>query len=161
MIIDHIIIQLGLKRCTDKYGMYVLSLSDNDITMICLYVDDLLITGNNKDAIKNLKFIMHYEFEMTGLGKLSYFLGTKFITIKLGIVMHQQKYICELLDRLDMTNCNIIINQLETNAKVDECIIKDKVEVTMFKHMAGSQRYLCNSKPDICFAVSIINGKHE
>lgn len=42
---------------------------------ICLYVEDLLVTGSYLSDIEELKTIMKSEFEMTVLGKLTYFLG--------------------------------------------------------------------------------------
>jgi hypothetical protein len=63
---------------------------------------------------------MHFEFEITDLGELSYFLGMESMIVKEGMVMHQQKYMCELLDRFDMTDCNTITYPSETNARHDE-----------------------------------------
>jgi len=74
--------------------------------MICLYVDDLLVTGSNQSEIEKFKHTMKSEFEMTNLGRLSYFIGLKFKTSKAGIIMHQQKYIGELLERFQMIDCN-------------------------------------------------------
>jgi hypothetical protein len=56
-----------------------------------------------------------------------------------------------------MTNCRTVTNPSETNAKLDECINVEKVEATEFELIVGSLRYLCNSRHDICFAVSIIS----
>lgn len=67
---------------------------------------------------------------MTDLGKLSYFLGMEFKASKMGIVMHHQKYIGELLEKFDMTDCNTVTNPSETNAKLDECSNEEKVVAT-------------------------------
>lgn len=40
---------------------------------------------------------MRSEFDMTSLGTLSLFLGMEFVTTKLGIVLHQKKYVIEVL----------------------------------------------------------------
>jgi hypothetical protein len=91
------------------------------------------------------------------LGRLSYFVGFEFTTNKAGIVMHRQKYIGELLERFQIIDCNNASNPSETNAKLDECSNEEKVESTEFKQIVGSLRYLCNNRPDICFAVGIIS----
>lgn len=44
------------------------------IILICLYVDDLVVTGSNKFEIKRFKELMMSNFDMTNLGMLSYFL---------------------------------------------------------------------------------------
>lgn len=49
---------------------------ESSTLMICLYVDDLLVTGSDQQEVEDFKIQMKNEFEMTDLGKLSYFLGT-------------------------------------------------------------------------------------
>ncbi|KAK2386041.1 putative mitochondrial protein [Trifolium repens] len=97
------------------------------------------------------------KFEMTDLGKLSFFLGMEFVKIKDGIVMHQQKYITELLEKFELNNCNSVTNPSETNSKLSECSEMEKVDPTLFRQMVGSLRYVCNSRPDICYSVSMIS----
>jgi hypothetical protein len=46
-----------------------------EIIILCLHVNDLLITGSNKDVLEKFKTIIMKEFKMTDLGELSYFLG--------------------------------------------------------------------------------------
>lgn len=72
------------------------------ILLICLYVDDLLITGSSSTEIAEIKRCLSSEFEMTNLGKLSYFLGIEFEQSNKGILMHQRKYILEILERFNM-----------------------------------------------------------
>jgi hypothetical protein len=128
-----------------------------NIIVICLYVDDLLVTGSNQSEIEKFKHTMHCEFEMTDLERLSYFLGFEFTNGKAGIVMHPQKYIGELLESFQMTDCNTTSNSFETNSKLDECSNEERVEPTKFKQIVESLRYLCNNRPDKCFEVSIIS----
>jgi len=47
------------------------------VTFIVLYVDDLLITGNDVSMISDLKKELQMNFEMIDLGLLYYFLGIK------------------------------------------------------------------------------------
>jgi hypothetical protein len=94
---------------------------------------------------------------MTDLGELSFFLGMEFVKVKSGIVMHQHKYICELLEKFELDNCNSVSNPSETNSKLNECSDMEKVDATLFRQMVGSLRYVCNSRPDICYSVSMIS----
>ena len=43
--------------------------------MICVYVDDLIFTGNSNEMIEAFKVFMKSEVEMTDMGLLHYFLG--------------------------------------------------------------------------------------
>ena len=44
-------------------------------TYIAVYVDDLLIVGNNKAQIKALKDVLSARFQMTDLGPCNFYLG--------------------------------------------------------------------------------------
>lgn len=63
------------------------------ILLVCLYVDDQLVTRSSPHEIEEFKVKMKNEFEMTGLGSLGYFLGMEFVQTEDGIFMHQRKYI--------------------------------------------------------------------
>ena len=61
----------GLEKNVMKKG--------EDILIVSLYVDDIIITGNNSHLIDKFKTDMKKEFEMTDLGLLNYFLGMEII----------------------------------------------------------------------------------
>ncbi|PNX56485.1 hypothetical protein L195_g058229, partial [Trifolium pratense] len=56
-----------------------------------------------------------------------------------------------------MSDCTYAITPMETNLKLEKNESEDAVDPTMFKKIVGSLRYLCNSRPDICFAVGLIS----
>ena len=45
----------------------------------------------------------------------------------------------------------------ETNHKLDSDSDGDSVDATTFKQFVGSLRYLCNTRPDICYAVGMVS----
>lgn len=61
-----------------------------DLLILCLYVDDVIFTGNNLKMISDFKHIVTKEFEMTDLGLMSYFLGIEVIQGEDGIFIHQK-----------------------------------------------------------------------
>jgi hypothetical protein len=116
-----------------------------------------LVTGSNASKIEKFKSVMMNEFEMTDLGKISYFLGIEFLNTSKGLMLHQRKYAGEILKRFNMTDCTYAITLMETNLKLEKNVDEDAVDPTLFKQIVGSLRYLCNSRPDICFAVGLIS----
>ena len=76
----------GFKRCISDPNLYVKKIGD-DILIIVLYVDDLIITGNQLISIQKLKENLKNEFEMTNLGLLHYFLGLKIWNMADGIFL--------------------------------------------------------------------------
>lgn len=100
--IDAFLSKTGFRKCSVEHGLYVKKSDSGGILLICLYVDDLLITGSSSTEIAEIKRCLSSEFEMTDLGKLSYFLGIEFEQNNKGILMHQRKYILEILERFNM-----------------------------------------------------------
>ena len=48
---------------------------DNDILIICIYVDDIIYMGSSQYLINEFRLSMVLELDMTDLGILHYFLG--------------------------------------------------------------------------------------
>ncbi|MCH80525.1 copia-type polyprotein [Trifolium medium] len=130
--IDQFLIQIGFKKCIVEHGV-------------------------DESGIEEFKLVMNKEFEMTDLGRMTYFLGFEFVQTSRGMIMHQHKYAEELLERFEMNECNSVSNTCETNSKLEECSDEEMVDSTMFKQIVGSLRYLCNSRPDICYAVGVVS----
>ena len=78
-------------KCTTEHGVYVRR-SKSKLLILCLYVDDLLITGSCKSEIEDFKGDLSKEFEMSDLGEISYFLGIEFYKSSRGLMMHQRRY---------------------------------------------------------------------
>jgi hypothetical protein len=70
--------------------------------IICLYVDDLIFTGDF--FIEEFNSFMKNEFEMTDLGLMRYFLEIEVHQSKTGIFISQSKYAHEILKRFNMVN---------------------------------------------------------
>lgn len=69
----------------------------SDLLLVCLYVDDLFVTENQHALIEEFKGRVKSEFEMNDLGTLHYFLGLEFAYASEGIILHQKKYVQEVL----------------------------------------------------------------
>ncbi|KAK5825993.1 hypothetical protein PVK06_020890 [Gossypium arboreum] len=61
------------------------------IVVIIVYVDDIILTGDDVDEIRRLKEHLALEFEIKDLGPLKYFLGMKVARSKKGLVVSQKK----------------------------------------------------------------------
>ncbi|XP_019425043.1 PREDICTED: uncharacterized protein LOC109333917 [Lupinus angustifolius] len=94
---------------------------------------------------------------MTDLGKLSYFLGLEFTYTSAGILKHQKKYAKDLLKRFNMNSCNPALNPVETQLKVTKDEEGEAVNETLYKHMVGSLRFLCNNIPDLSYGVGLVS----
>ncbi|KAL8127142.1 hypothetical protein AgCh_014167 [Apium graveolens] len=67
---------LSMKFIQSKadYSLFILA-QDHSITLILIYIDDLLICGNCNHSIESLKTMFSQVFNMKDLGDVTYFLG--------------------------------------------------------------------------------------
>lgn len=83
--------QLGFLKCTSEHGVDVHKAKSVEMLIVCLYVDDLLITGSDETEIKRFRENMLSEFEMSDLGELLNFLGIEFLRTERGNVFKSKK----------------------------------------------------------------------
>ena len=70
-----------------------------------MYVDDMIITGNDTEEVAKLQKQLVAKFEMKSLGRLKYFLGIKMAQSKRGIFLSQRKYTLDLLLEVGLLDC--------------------------------------------------------
>ena len=51
--------------------------NDNEIVILIVYVDNVILTGDNIMKLEKLKGLLAKEFQIKDLGQLRYFLGTE------------------------------------------------------------------------------------
>ena len=66
----------GLTRSESDPNLYYLK-NDGKLTILLLYVDDLLITGDDQPEIERLQKKLQQEFDMTDLGEASQYLDVE------------------------------------------------------------------------------------
>ncbi|XP_050917847.1 uncharacterized mitochondrial protein AtMg00810-like [Lathyrus oleraceus] len=86
-----------------------------------------------------------------------YFLGVEIMYSKKDIILHQLKYELEFLKRFELLSYKVDVTPADTNKKLDSNSDGDDVDVAMFKQLVGSLRYLCNTIPDIWYAVEMVS----
>ena len=57
-------------KCIIEFSVYVREIQHKNLLFVCLYVDDLIITRDVNEEIKQFKEKMKSEFDMTDLGIL-------------------------------------------------------------------------------------------
>ncbi|GAU41877.1 hypothetical protein TSUD_367420 [Trifolium subterraneum] len=159
--IDKFLSDIGFSKCMTEHGVYVKNCVEKGTIILCLYVDDFLITRSNEAHIREFKVDMMREFEMTDLGHISYFLGIEFQRTSEGLILHQKKYASEILKRFEMDQCNLALTPSEPRLQLSKESEEKDVDSTEYRRLIGSLRYLCNTRPDITYSVGIVSSYME
>jgi hypothetical protein len=87
-------------------------------TLLLLYVDGMIITGDNPEYIAFVKAHLSDHFLMSDLGPLRYFLGIEISSTPKGFFLSQEKYIQDLLDRASFTDHRTAETPMELNVHI-------------------------------------------
>ena len=79
--LNKVLRSLGFVKCSKVPAVYRKT-EKEDVLIVAVYVDDLLVTGTSLELITKFKKGMAENFEMSDLGKLTYYLGLKWFNIK-------------------------------------------------------------------------------
>ena len=102
--IDTHFLDLGFTKNLSEFTLYLRKVND-ELLMVSLYVDDLLVTKSNMKQIDVFKREKEDVFEMTDMGKMTFFLGMEVKQKENEIFICQQKYAKEILKKFNMEKC--------------------------------------------------------
>jgi hypothetical protein len=118
--IDSFFIQHGFHRSLNDPNLYTKINKQRQIILISLYVDDMIITGNANNLIKEIKQQMSQVFEMKDLGDLHYCLGLEVWKDSGQTFLTQGKYARTLLERFRMEQCKTSSNTIAAESQVKQ-----------------------------------------
>ncbi|WVZ72071.1 hypothetical protein U9M48_020586 [Paspalum notatum var. saurae] len=126
-------------------------------TLLLLYVDDMIITGDDPQFIAFVKARLSEQFLMSDLGPLRYFLGIEVSSTHEGFYLSQEKYIQGLLDRASITDHKTEETPIELNLHLSATDGEPLDDSTRYRHIVGSLVYLGVTRPDISYSVHILS----
>lgn len=112
------ILKHGFKQ--SNYHLLFLHKSFKCITVLLVYVDDILISGDDRFGITSLKLILHSFFHMEDLRHLTYFFGLEVTPTATGIFLSQHKYMKDFIDMAQMTYAKPFDTPIELNVKTNK-----------------------------------------
>jgi len=121
---------------------------------LLVYVDNIILIGNNKDTISWIFSKLKSEFALKDLGELSYFLGIQAIRDSNGLHLRQSKYINDLLDRTQMTDAKPYPTPCVPGIKMSKFDVAPLPNPTIYRHIVGALQYVTLTRPDIAYSVN-------
>ncbi|XP_071712848.1 uncharacterized mitochondrial protein AtMg00810-like [Rutidosis leptorrhynchoides] len=132
------------------------------MTVLLVYVDDIVLTGNNILEIEKVKQFLCTKFLIKDLGKLKYFLGIEVVKSDKGLCLSQSKYCLELLSDFGLLGSKHVSTPLESNITihhVDNRCDNDLPlsNITEYQKLIGKLIYLTLTRSDISYTVQCIS----
>ena len=146
------ILRVGFVQSKSVYSMFTHS-QGASFTVLLVYVDDILLTGNNPTCVTTLKKFLDDQFGLKDLGSLRYFLGLEVARTDVGISLTQRKYALEILKDTGFIGCKPVQLPMEQNLKLSEYEGALLAEPGMYRRLIERLLYLTLTRPDVTYDV--------
>uniref|UniRef100_A0A2N9J5N3 Integrase catalytic domain-containing protein n=1 Tax=Fagus sylvatica TaxID=28930 RepID=A0A2N9J5N3_FAGSY len=150
------VVSHGMTRSQADHSVFFKK-TKTGIVILVVYVDDIVITGSDKEGIQILINHLSSSFLTKYLGKLRYFLGIEVARSKAGISLSQRKYTLDILQDTGYLGSKPVTTPMESNLKLmpDEGEFIDDPDT--YRRLVGKLIYLTITRPDISYAVSVVS----
>ncbi|KAF5783294.1 putative RNA-directed DNA polymerase [Helianthus annuus] len=150
------LLELGYKQCKADYSLFIFK-EDACFVAALIYVDDVIIVGNDARKIQHTKVELDRRFSIKDLGTLKYFLGIEVARTPEGLVLSQRKYILDILEDCGLQGCKPSPFPFEQNLKLDKNDEEPKVDASRYRRLVGRLLYLQATRPDIAYSVNVLS----
>ena len=118
-----------------------------DGTYIAIYVDDLLIIGQDKERIRELKEALNQRFHMSDLGPCSFYLGIRIQRDRPNrkITLDQEAYIDKILQQFNFDSGAANATPMATTTKLEKAPLDYECDPGLrrnYQSAVGSLMYL-------------------
>ncbi|PRQ39442.1 putative RNA-directed DNA polymerase [Rosa chinensis] len=127
------------------------------VTALIIYVDNMVVTGDDIEEIQRLQGQLSSEFEMKDLGNLKYFLGIEVARGKDCIVLSQRKYVLDLLAETSMLDCKPVDTPIEQNHPLAEYVDQIPTNKGRYQRLVRRLIYLSHTRLALAYAVSVVS----
>ncbi|KXJ71623.1 hypothetical protein RP20_CCG020139 [Aedes albopictus] len=154
--------RMGFKRSSFDPCVYF-KIDDSTILVIAVYVDDFLLFSTDVKLIQNVKKQLMTLFHMKDLGEAKQVLGMRITRSDDAVMLDQERYVDELLERFKMTNCNTVSTPADPHQRLTKTGSttkkqKQHMEKVLFRQLVGGLQFLAHcTRPDIAYAVNVVS----
>ena len=134
--------------------------SDRGKILLIVYVDDIIIIGDDKQGINNLKRYLQNSFRTKDLRKLRYFLDIEVARSKEGISL-SQRYVLDILEETGLLGSKPVETPMDPNVKLYEDQEELLSNLERYCSLVGKLNYLTITRPDISFAPSTLGDNYS
>ena len=154
--LNKILRELMFTRFSKEPSLYQRKRND-DILVVAVYVDDLLVMGSDLRMINEFKEEMAAKFEMSDLGRLTYYLGIKVLQHAGGTTLRQERYASRILVETGMEACNSVSVSMDMNLRLSKAVEERGVDAKKYRRSIGCLRYLIHTRPDLSYSIGVLS----
>ena len=125
--------------------------------VVLVYVDGLIVAGNNSTEIGQFKTYLHACFHMKDLGKLKYFLGVEVAQSATGIFLCQRKYALDIIDETGLLGAKPAFTPLEQNHHLALADGSPLSNPEQYRRLIGRLIYLCFIRLELSYCVHTLS----
>ncbi|TQD95783.1 hypothetical protein C1H46_018622 [Malus baccata] len=149
-----------------EFCVYIKQFSEGKFIILLLYVDDMLIVGQDASMIKKLKEKLSKSFDIKNLGPAKQILGMEIIRDRKSkkLWLSQEKYVERVLERFNMKAAKSVSSSLANHIKLSKKSCpktyeeKEKMAVVPYFSAVRSIMYaMVCTWPDIAHAVGVVS----
>ncbi|GJX68372.1 putative ribonuclease H-like domain-containing protein [Tanacetum coccineum] len=111
--------------------------------------------STRKELRTEFEKMTHKKFQMSFMGKLTFFLGLQVNNKEDGIFIIQDKYVTEILKKFGFSDVKTASTPMETHKPLLKDADGKDIDEHMYRLMIGSLMYLTSSRPDIMFPICV------
>jgi hypothetical protein len=108
------------------------------LLIVLVYVDDIIFRCNKDSLVQWFASSMEFEFEMSMIGELSFFLGLQITQRSEGMFISQEKCLREMLKRFQMEDSKPMGTPMVTECKLNKHDDSHDVDQSSYSSMIGS-----------------------
>jgi hypothetical protein len=146
----------GYQQSSSDHTLFIKH-KEGKLTILIIYVDDMIVTGNDSVEKESLQTYLSREFEMKDLGPLKYFLGIEVLRSRHGILLSQRKYTIDLLNEVGMLACKPSDTPAAENVKLSAHSNQIPANKEQYQRLVGRLMYLAHTRPDLAYLLSVVS----
>lgn len=150
------LLKFGFIQSYDDSSLFCYSRKGIQLCVL-IYVDDLLISGNDSRMVQKFKEYLSKCFSMKDMEKLKYFLGIKVSGGPEGFFLSQRKYALDIIEDTGNLGCKPAATPLEQNhhlSKVESPLLYDPRK---YRRLVGWLLYLLHTRPELSYLVHVLS----
>ncbi|CAL2253642.1 unnamed protein product [Prunus armeniaca] len=142
----------GFHQSQADYSLFT-KVHGNSFTVVLIYVDDIILTGNDPQEMQLLKAFLLKHFHIKDLGDLKYFLGIEVSRSQKGIFISQRKYALDVIQDAGLLGACPDKFPMEQHLKLTPTNGDLLDDPTRYRRLVGRLIYLTVTRPDILYSV--------